>query len=199
MLGSGGMPPNLRLLPSPMLIIGPAHCGKSDFAVEALNQSLRAAFVGTADISEPGMTALVAPRRAVRPEFWDTLEDVNDLPRLLAEVSQNYPQVLVDSINQWIARVFVKESAKHAVEDIEKIVETDAEQICAVLAGTPKSRIVLVTSEVAAGLAPPSASARAFRQTSGRINCRLAAACRSVVLITAGIPMVIKGEPLELA
>ncbi len=199
MYGFVDHPVNLRSMPSPLLVIGAAFSGKSDFAIEALNQKSPAAFVGTADTSEPELAALVAKHQRYRPELWRTYEDIADLPKLLAELAKAHPQVLLDSVNQWLARLFVNAGAKHGIDEVEKIAEAEAEQICAILRSAPTSRIVLVTSEVAAGLSPPSPTARSFRQVTGRINCRLAAACRSVVLITAGIPMIIKGEPLDLA
>ncbi len=199
MLGLTDQPLNLRVLPSPLLIIGAAFSGKSDFAITALDQQLRAAFVGTADTSEPDIAALVARRRQQRPEHWQTFEAVDDLPHLLQELAGAHPQILVDSINQWVARLFVYAGAKHGIEEVEKIAEAETETICTWLTSAPKSRIVLVTSEIAAGLSPPTPTARSFRQAASRINCRLATACRSVVLVTAGIPLLIKGQPLDLA
>lgn len=199
MLGRLHEPLNLRTLPSPVLVIGAAFSGKSDFAVQALNQQMRAAVIGTADTSEAELKELVEYRQKRRPEFWKTYESIDDLPKLFAQLAADNPQVLLDSINQWVARVFVYAGAKHGVSEVERIIESEADQICELLKAPQTARIVLVTSEVAAGLSPPTPTARAFRQVSSRINCRIAAACQSVVLVTAGIPLVIKGEPLELA
>lgn len=192
-------PLNLRAMPGPVLLIGAAYSGKSDFAVQALNKEMLAAFIGTADTSEPELAAQVDERRKKRPEYWKTYEDIADLPKLVQTLSAENPQILLDSVNQWVARLFVNAGAKHSLEEVEKIAEAEAEALCQILTNNPKSRIVLVTSEVAAGLSPPTPTARAFRQVAARINCRIAAACRSVVLVTAGIPLVIKGEPVELA
>ena len=55
--------------------------------------------------------------------------------------------------------------------------------------------IVVVTSEVGAGLSPPKAIARLFRMLVSRCNANLASNCQNVLLLTAGIPHLIKVDP----
>ena len=54
---------------------------------------------------------------------------------------------------------------------------------------------VLVANEVGFGIVPDNAEARRFRDLQGRLNQRIAAMAGRVVLVVAGIPMLVKGEP----
>ncbi len=54
--------------------------------------------------------------------------------------------------------------------------------------------LVIVTQEVGCGLVPVDAFERKYRETAGRLGCRLAKRAGRVVLVTCGIPMTLKGE-----
>ena len=54
------------------------------------------------------------------------------------------------------------------------------------------AQLVLVTNEVGYSVVPENALARKFRTAQGQLNQRLAAAANKVVLVTAGLPLVLK-------
>jgi adenosylcobinamide kinase/adenosylcobinamide-phosphate guanylyltransferase len=54
---------------------------------------------------------------------------------------------------------------------------------------------MLVSNEAGSGIVPDNAEARRFRDLQGRLNQRIAARADRVVLLVAGLPMVIKGQP----
>jgi len=54
---------------------------------------------------------------------------------------------------------------------------------------------VLVTNEVGSGIVPDNALARRFRDEQGRLNQRIAALAGRVVLVVAGLPLILKGNP----
>ena len=55
-------------------------------------------------------------------------------------------------------------------------------------------QICIVSNEIGCGVVPIDAQERAWRELTGRICCQLARNADTVVRVTAGIPMVIKGN-----
>lgn len=185
---------NLRELPSPLLIIGSAYTGKSALAIKALSQDIAAAVVGTADVKEPSFHDRIATLKGLRPSSWIHIDCPDDLNHLLRDLqSQKVPQLLVDSINQWVAGIVLEGSSHHSLDQLEQIIEREGEALCQYLRNRPTCRVVLVSSEVGAGVTPPQPLPRLFRQATSRLNCQLAEACASVVMVSAGIPILIKG------
>lgn len=184
--------PSLSESLSPVLVIGAAYTGKSELAHHACQAELKTLVIGTADISEGLLQARVEELRRQRPPSWEHVQGDEDLGRQISEASERYEQILLDSINQWVAFHLLQNMQKYSLEQLGQHIEFLARDLVRAVEKSP-ARIVLVSSEVGAGITPPKAIARHFRQLVSRINCQLAAVCPSVVLVSAGIPMMIKG------
>ena len=52
---------------------------------------------------------------------------------------------------------------------------------------------MIVSNETGLGIVPENALARRFREAQGRLNIALAARADTVVQVTAGLPLVLKG------
>jgi adenosylcobinamide kinase/adenosylcobinamide-phosphate guanylyltransferase len=59
---------------------------------------------------------------------------------------------------------------------------------------TCKAQIVVVSNEVGHGIVPDNALSRRFREAQGRLNIALAAQADLAVQVTAGLPLVLKGQ-----
>jgi adenosylcobinamide kinase/adenosylcobinamide-phosphate guanylyltransferase len=57
-----------------------------------------------------------------------------------------------------------------------------------------QGRAVLVSNDVGGGIVPDNVLARRFRDAAGLLNQRVAAACDAVDLVTAGLPLRLKGQ-----
>jgi len=179
-------------LATPLLVIGAAHTGKSVLAMDQLDRNQPAAIIGTGDVDEVAFGSRLAELRSLRPPHWHVTESMVDIPKYAEELMGKYPQVLVDSLNQWVAATYVLLSPKYSIDQIEAQLELEFKRLLELVKKPGKCRLVFVTSEVGAGTTPPQPLERAFRLTMGRFNTRIAAACSSVVLISAGIPLVLK-------
>jgi adenosylcobinamide kinase/adenosylcobinamide-phosphate guanylyltransferase len=128
------------------------------------------------------MAAKVRDHQATRGSNWATIEEPLDLARALASAPQDAP-VLIDCATMWLSNLMLGE------HDI-----TAATQAFLAALNTHNAPVVIVSNEVGHGIVPDNALARAFRNAQGRLNQELAAAAQTVVMITAGLPQVLKGQ-----
>ncbi|HEV2087330.1 MAG TPA: bifunctional adenosylcobinamide kinase/adenosylcobinamide-phosphate guanylyltransferase [Cryptosporangiaceae bacterium] len=178
--------------PRRTLVTGGVRSGKSRWAEAALAAEPAVTYVATA--ASPGDDAewqeRIALHRARRPSGWRTVE-TTDLAAALREADG---AVLVDDLGNWIARVLDQTGAW----DGDAAALSDARKRVAELVGAwraVRGRAVAVTNEVGSGVVPGSPSGRLFRDELGRLNALLAAESDEVLLVTAGLPQWLRGQP----
>jgi adenosylcobinamide kinase / adenosylcobinamide-phosphate guanylyltransferase len=171
-------------LASSHLVLGGARSGKSRFALAALADRRRVAFVATAQAGDDDMAARIARHRAERPSHWITFEEPFALPARLVSLGREADAVLVDCVTVWIANLLLRGDG-----DAEIVAAGEA---LAALAARPSLDLTLVSNEVGAGVVPSTADGVRFRDLLGRVNQRLAAACDRVTLMVAGLPLALK-------
>lgn len=172
--------------PASLLVLGGARSGKSGFAqaqVEAGVQSRKRepVFVATAHAYDGEMSARIEAHAASRDGRWRTVDAPYELAAALAAEAAPNRIVLVDCLTLWLSNLMLRgDDVDAAGETLAALVET--------LAGP----CIFVSNEVGGGIVPDTALGRRFRDAQGRLNQRMAAACASVVLVTAGLPTVLK-------
>jgi adenosylcobinamide kinase/adenosylcobinamide-phosphate guanylyltransferase len=165
------------------LVLGGARSGKSRYA-EGLITLLPApwTYVATAEARDTEMAERIAAHRARRGTGWRTLETPRDLVGALA-ANAGTP-LLVDCLTLWLSNSLL------AGADIDA--EIERLESALTRAAAP---VVLVANEVGFGIVPDNPLGRRFRDAQGVLNQRIAARADRVVLIVAGLPLTIKGEP----
>lgn len=186
----------LTQMKAPILMLGPAHAGKSQLATQMLAPDRPAIVIGTATpMAHAGYQRRLQYLRSLRPPGWETIEPAPDLAAATADALRRSEQVLIDSISQWLAGLVVEAEQTQAYDEamVEHQTNSRIAELLTVLSKVPSgSRVVVVSSEMGAAPAPPRALERLYRRLAGETHQRLAAWAATVVMIQAGIPVAIK-------
>ena len=169
---------------SSLFIVGGARSGKSRFAVDRIPSRERIVFVATAEARDQDMAARIARQRAERPSHWATVEEPLDLVPRLEKLEGTCDGIVVDCLTLWVANRLLRGDPDDAI-----LGESDA---LARLIGRRRSSFTVVSNEVGAGVHPETATGMRFRDLLGGVNQRVAAACDTVVLMVAGVPLTVK-------
>ena len=163
------------------LIIGGAASGKSLWAENyTLSATNRPLYIATAQPFDTEMEEKIAAHRARRTAQWELKEAPLDLVGALSGLTSE-SCALIDCLTMWLSNHLLADTPLEPLEtDLLK-----ALSIC-------PAQLVLVTNEVGYSVVPENALARKFRTAQGQLNQRLAAAANKVVLVTAGLPLVLK-------
>ena len=178
-----------------ILVTGGSRSGKSAHALD-IAQRLGGprAFIATCPALDDEMRARIRMHRKARQQLAraksaDDSRRPTTSPAALARTA-HCRVVLVDCLTLWVNNLlYHAEQAGRAMEesDIQKHCEAVL-SACAPLAGT----VLFVTNEVGWGIIPENASARRFRDLSGRCNTVMAAGADEVVLVVCGLPIHLK-------
>jgi adenosylcobinamide kinase/adenosylcobinamide-phosphate guanylyltransferase len=164
---------------STLLVLGGARSGKSRYA-ESLGTGQKF-YVATAEASDEEMVQRIAAHRQQRGPEWETFEVPLDLVGALQTIDGKGRFILIDCLTIWLSNLMV----------VKLDVRREAEMLCESLTKL-KSRVVLVSNEVGLGIVPANVLARTFRDEQGFLNQRIAEIADEVILMTAGLPMVLK-------
>ena len=171
------------MVPS-LLIVGGARSGKSRFAVDRFSPDARIVFVATAEARDEDMVKRIARHRAERPSLWSTVEEPFDLVARLRELDGACDGILVDCLTLWVSNLLLRGDRDDAI--------LEQAEALAGLIGRRRAGLTLVSNEVGEGVHPETAMGLRFRDLLGSVNQRIAAACDTVVLMVAGIPLTVK-------
>jgi adenosylcobinamide kinase/adenosylcobinamide-phosphate guanylyltransferase len=166
------------------LVLGGARSGKSAYAEQlSKDWEKKRTYIATAQAHDEEMAMRIKAHREWRESDWETVGAVLDLPGALREAAAEGKFILIDCLTLWLTNVLLAE------EDCELAV-SDLLEALSDVPGT----IVLVSNEVGGGIVPGNELARRFRDAAGDANRRVAQAVDEVVLVTAGLPMVLKAS-----
>jgi len=173
------------------LVLGGARSGKSLFA-ENLAELMSSAmsmpkiYMATAQAGDDEMAARIDQHRKRRGPDWSTLEAPLKLSEEIAAQAEG-SIILVDCIALWLTNLLL--SGADIESETDRLVEASM---------ASKAHLIFVSNEVGDGIVPENALARRFRDEAGHTNQKLAAAADYVALVTAGLPLDIKGRrPLD--
>ena len=177
---------------APVLVLGPAHAGKSELAMRLLRPDQPAVVIGTAMVRERAFQERLDHLKGLRPAPWESLDCESDLPGLVDDAAGRTGQVLIDAVSQWVATLVVgRDDAGEAA--LADFLTAQVEELRRVVRKHQPCRFVLVSAEVGGSPAPSRAPERLYRQAVGLANQRLAELSSTVLWVTAGLPLKLKG------
>jgi len=204
------------------LILGGQKSGKTaraeSLAAVWLDESPqhRAVYIATAQAWDEEMRERIARhqrQRAERVPRMETVEEPRELAQAIGQHSRADTLIVVDCLTLWLTALLMPAvphlgqpagphpSPPPAGEGISGSlplrgragVGAPHEGIAAALRACA-GPIVLISNEIGSGVIPMGQDTRAFVDALGGLNQQAAAACERVTLMSAGLPLVLKGS-----
>jgi len=170
------------------LVIGGARSGKSCYAEKQATESGKTVkYIATAEAGDLEMQARINRHRQNRPQQWQTVEEPIKLAEVIRQESDAEFCLLVDCLTLWLTNILFDKQGKLQQAVFEK--ETAA------LFDTLSNytgQLILVTNEVGLGVVAMDKMTRRFVDEAGLLHQKIAAISNKVVLVTAGLPQVLK-------
>ncbi|WP_299803971.1 bifunctional adenosylcobinamide kinase/adenosylcobinamide-phosphate guanylyltransferase [uncultured Shewanella sp.] len=190
------------------LVLGGARSGKSRFAEAQVQQYLADAaginisadciYVATAQALDSEMAQRIRHHQTQRETDdinWHTIESPLELTTALKEHAGENSIILVDCLTLWLTNHLLQEEpalqkqVNFEKQDCWQQVKTDFLQTLSELSGT----VILVSNEVGCGIVPMGEINRRFVDEAGWLHQNIAAIADRVTLVTAGLPLNLKG------
>ncbi len=181
-------------------ILGGQRSGKSRRAELLAREWLaaapghRAVMIATGQAWDDEMRERIARHqidRAERVPGMATVEEPLAVADALRQHSDTRTLIVVDCLTLWLTNLMMPADPAQALQEADVIAAGDA--LCAAIADAP-GPVVLVGNEIGLGVIPLGREVRQFVDALGRLNQRVAAACRRVTLMAAGLPLTLKDE-----
>jgi adenosylcobinamide kinase/adenosylcobinamide-phosphate guanylyltransferase len=181
----GGRP----LMATPfVLVLGGTRSGKSRYALDRIRTyagGATATVVATATPGDPELDRRIARHRADRPADWPTIDAGLDLAAAIRRAGPEVP-LLIEGLTLWLSTLAGDEPA-----DIDPLLDGPVAAALDAIVARP-CPVVVVSDELGLGMVPLHPVSRAFRDLTGLVHQRFAAAADEVEFVIAGLPMPLK-------
>lgn len=179
------------------LILGGARSGKSALAEQRARASgLAVTCIVTAEPRDAEMKKRIAHHQQQRNADWQLREAPIQLTAVLQQEARVDRCLVVDCLTLWLTNLLCSQhdgSAGQGEAPVDiSLFQAEAARLLDVLPQLP-GHIIFVSNEVGLGIVPMGALSRAFVDEQGRLNQRMAHLADRVTLVTAGLPLGLKG------
>ena len=170
------------------LILGGVRSGKSRLAENiAIDSGVPVTYIATATAGDAAMGARIAAHRARRPAAWSVVEEPYALAAALHSHAAPDRCLLVDCLTLWLTNLLMAEAPSSLERERTALLDT---------LPSLSGQLILVSNETNMGIMPLGELTRRYCDEAGVLHQEMAQICESVILTMAGLPHVLKGEPV---
>lgn len=174
------------------LVLGGARSGKSEFAEDIYKDIDDVTYIATAKAIDKEFEERIAMHKARRNTKWTTIEAYKDF----ASIEMKTKYYFLDDVTNMLTNILFDHLGARDIDDEDvSLVEKLAIDEVATLFTRAKEMdadIVIVSSELGAGLVPEAKLSRLFRDMHGKINQYIAKNADEVYYVIASIGVKIK-------
>lgn len=174
------------------LVLGGARSGKSEFAEDIYKGIDDVTYIATAKAIDKEFEERIAMHKARRNTKWTTIEAYKDF----ASIEMKTKYYFLDDVTNTLTNILFDHLGARDIDDEDvSLVEKLAIDEVATLFTRVKEMdgdIVIVSSELGAGLVPEAKLSRLFRDMHGKINQYIAKNADEVYYVIASIGVKIK-------
>jgi adenosylcobinamide kinase / adenosylcobinamide-phosphate guanylyltransferase len=171
------------------LILGGVRSGKSRLAERlARDSGLAVTYIATARAADDEMVARIAAHRERRPAEWRTIEEPLALAATLRAEAAGGRCILVECLTLWLSNLLWA--------DDEPALQRELAALPELLPELP-GKVIFVGNETNLGVIPMHPLARRYCDLAGTLHQALAERCGAVYFTAAGLPLVLKGPPIN--
>lgn len=174
------------------LVLGGARSGKSEFAEDIYKDIDDVTYIATAKAIDKEFEERIAMHKARRNTKWTTIEAYKDFASI--EMKTNY--FFLDDVTNMLTNILFDHLGARDIEDedvslVEKLVINEVATLFTRIKEMDAD-IVIVSSELGAGLVPEAKLSRLFRDMHGKVNQYIAKNADEVYYVIASIGVKIK-------
>lgn len=174
------------------LILGGARSGKSEFAEDIYKDIDDVTYIATAKAIDKEFEERIALHKARRNTKWTTIEAYKDF----ASIEMKTKYYFLDDVTNMLTNILFDHLGARDIDDedvslVEKLV---IDEVATLFTRVKEmdADIVIVSSELGAGLVPEAKLSRLFRDMHGKVNQYIAKNADEVYYVIASIGVKIK-------
>ncbi len=170
------------------LVLGGARSGKSQYAErQAIESAKKVIYIATAEAGDMEMQQRINRHRQNRPQHWTTVEEPIKLADVISRYSEKNNCLLVDCLTLWLTNILFDKQGQLQLAVFEKEVKLLLSSL-----ESFTGQLILVSNEVGLGVVAMDKMTRRFVDEAGLLHQQLARISDKVVLVTAGLPQILK-------
>jgi len=170
------------------LVLGGTRSGKSRYAEQqAIQSNKKVIYIATAEARDAEMKGRIDLHQHARPNHWETVEEPIQLAMVIEQYNQQNTCLLVDCLTLWLSNILFDKAG----EIQSSVFNNQTDALFNVLSNF-SGQILLVSNELGLGVIAMDKMTRRFVDEAGLLHQKVAALSDRVVLVTAGLPQVLK-------